>query len=144
MNVVGLYNNVYTALIEDTELLTLLGLSNTSSFLEKAKKLQKRAKPPNLISNVPLIAFYAPPGSVDRGNYEVYVAPIVFNIYTNDDVNKAHQVATRLSQIFHNENLPFCGMDSFESKMVTSYESSVDIENVYCFTVVIEFSITFN
>lgn len=144
MNVVALYNNIYSVLADDVELLNLLGLESTSNFLAKAKKFQKRAKPPNLVDNIPLISFYAPPGGADRNNFEVYRAPFIFNAYTNDDVNKAHLIAERLSKLFHNENLPFCGLDSFESRMITSHESSVDVDNVYCFTMVIEFSITFN
>lgn len=144
MNVVGLYNNIYSVLTSNEEIKELLNIAGEMDFLVLAKKVQKRAKPPNLIDNVPLIAFYAPPGGTDRGNYEVYRAPIVFNVYTNDDVNKAQLVATEISRIFHNENLPFCGLESFQSRLITSHESSVDVENIYCFTVVIEFSITFN
>lgn len=144
MNVVGLYNNIYTALTNEPKLIGLLGVEDSNDYLELAKKIQKRAKPPNLINNVPLVAFFAPPGETDSGNYEVYNAPIIFNIYTNDDVNKAHQIATTLTEMFHNENLPFCGLESFQSRLITSHESSVDVDNIYCFTVVIRFSITFN
>lgn len=144
MNVVGLYNNIYTVLTSNKELMELLEVGDSTDFLELAKKVQKRAKPPNLIENVPLIAFYTPTGGVDRGNSEVYRAPFAFNVYTNDDVNKAQLVATEITKIFHNENLPFCGLESFQSRLITSHESGVDVENIYCFTVVIEFSITFN
>lgn len=144
MNVVGLYNNIYLVISEDERLLELVDIKDRGNLVEKAKKFQKRAKPPNLISNVPLIAFYAPPGGSDPINSEVYLAPFVFNIYTHDDVNKAHLIANRLSEIFHNENLPFCGLESFHSKLITTHESGVDMSNVYCFTVVIEFSITFD
>jgi hypothetical protein len=71
----------------------------------------------------------------------VYVAPFVFDIYTNDDVNTAHLIAEELSNMIDRQLLSFYGVDSLESKFITAHESNVDIENVYCFTVAFEFSI---
>mgnify|MGYP001228260881 CR=1 FL=1 len=141
MQVVNLYNNIYTLITSNDNILYYLGMGDNPSNLEKAKKVQKRAKPQNLVDNVPLVAFYAPPGGLDRGNSIVYVAPFVFDIYTNDDVNTAHLIAEELTNMIDRQLLPFIGVDSFESRFITAHESSVDIENVYCFTVVFEFSI---
>ena len=141
MQVVNLYNNIFTLIVDNESILYYLGVGNEASYIEKARKIQKRAKPQNLVDNVPLIAFYAPPGGLDRGNDTVYVAPFVFDIYTFDDVNTAHKIAEELTRMIDRELLPFCGVDSLESRFVTAHESNVDIENVYCFTVVFEFSI---
>jgi len=141
MQVVNLYNNIYTLITENETILYYLGMGGNPSNLEKAKKVQKRAKPQSLVDNVPLIAFYAPPGGLDKGNDTVYVAPFVFDIYTNDDVNTAHLIAEELSNMIDRQLLSFYGVDSLESKFITAHESNVDIENVYCFTVAFEFSI---
>lgn len=141
MQVVSLYNNIYTLIADNESILYYLGVSNKSDYVEIAKKIQKRAKPQNLVDNIPIIAFYAPPGGLDRGNDAVYVAPFVFDIYTFDDVNTAHLIAEELTKMIDRELLPFCGVDSLESRFITAHESNVDIENVYCFTVVFEFSI---
>lgn len=141
MQVVNLYNNIYALITENKNILYYLGMRDNSNDLEKAKKVQKRAKPQNLVDNIPLIAFYAPPGWLDKGNDNVYVAPFVFDIYTNDDVNTAHLIAEELTNMIDRQLLSFIGVDSFESRFITAHESSVDIENVYCFTVAFEFSI---
>lgn len=141
MQVVNLYNNIYTLITKNKNILYYLGMGNEPNKLEKAKKVQKRAKPQNLVDNIPLLAFYAPPGGLDRGNDSVYVAPFVFDIYTNDDVDKAHLIAEELTNMIDRQLLSFKGVDSFESRFITAHESSVDVENVYCFTIVFEFSI---
>lgn len=141
MQVVNLYNNIYTLIVSNNNILYYLGMGSDSNDLEKAKKIQKRAKPQTLVDNVPLIAFYAPPGSLDRNNDTVYVAPFVFNIFTFDDVDCAHRIAEELASMFDKKLLPFCGMENLESRFITAHESSVDEENIYCFTVVFEFSI---
>ena len=141
MQVVNLYNNIFTLIVDNESILYYLGVGNEASDIEKARKIQKRAKPQSLVDNVPLIAFYAPPGGLDRGNDTVYVAPFVFDIYTFDDVDTAHKIAEELTRMIDRELLPFWEVDSLESRFVTAHESNVDIENVYCFTVVFEFSI---
>jgi hypothetical protein len=141
MQVVNLYNNIYALITNNKNILYYLGMGDNPNNLEKAKKVQKRAKPQNLVDNIPLLAFYAPPGGLDRGNDSVYVAPFVFDIYTNDDVNTAHLIAEELTKVIDRKLLPFNGVDSFESRFITAHESSVDVENVYCFTIVFEFSI---
>lgn len=141
MKIIKLYDNIYNLIATNETILYYLGMGSNPSNLEKAKKIQRRAKPQNLIDNVPLIAFYAPPGGLDRDNDAVYVAPFVFNIFTSDDVDSAHLIAEELTSLIDKELLPFCGIDSLESRLITAHESSVDAENIYCFTVVFEFSI---
>ena len=139
--VVSLYNNIFTLISHNEKILYYLGMGSNATDLEKADKIQKRAKPQNLIDKVPLITFYTPEGGMDKSNDNVYVAPFVFDIYTNDDVNTAHLIADELTIMFNKQLLPFYGVDSFESVFVTAHESSVDIDNVYCFTTVFEFSV---
>jgi len=141
MKVITLYDNIYKLIANNKNILYYLGMGSDPSNLEKAKKIQRRAKPQNLIDNVPLIAFYAPPGGLDKGNDEVYVAPFVFNIFTFDDVDTAHRIAEELTKAIDKKLLPFCGVDTLESRLITAHESSVKEENIYCFTVVFEFSI---
>lgn len=141
MKIIKLYDNIYNLIATNETILYYLGMGSNPSNLEKAKKIQRRAKPQNLIDNVPLIAFYAPPGGLDRENDTVYVAPFVFNIFTFDDVDSAHLIAKELTRLIDKKLLPFRGIDSLESRLITAHESSVDEENIYCFTVVFEFSI---
>ena len=141
MKIIKLYDNIYNLIATNETILYYLGMGSNPSNLEKAKKIQRRAKPQNLIDNVPLIAFYAPPGGLDRENDTVYVAPFVFNIFTFDDVDSAHLIAKELTRLIDKKLLPFYGIDSLESRLITAHESSVDEENIYCFTVVFEFSI---
>jgi len=143
MDVVDLYNNIYRVLANDEAVLNYLGVGVSASALTKAKHLQKRAKPQNIVDNLPLIAFYAPPGGGrERGNELVYNAPFVFDIYTNDDVNLAHQIAKRIIDLFEGKLMPFMGMENFESKFVTGYESDSGMQNAYCFTVVMQMSVS--
>lgn len=143
MVVVNLYDNIYKMLVNSKDVLNYLGLEENATLLEKAKKVQKRARPQNLVNNIPLIAFYAPPGGkVDRGNYKVYNTPIVFDIYTPDDVDLAQKISSCLVDLFNGQLHPFCGVESYETEFLTAHESSVDISNVYCFTTVIQFSVT--
>lgn len=62
MKVIKLYDNIYNLIAAHDTILYYLGMGSNPSNLEKAKKIQRRAKPQNLIDNVPLISFYAPPG----------------------------------------------------------------------------------
>lgn len=129
-------------LSNDPTVLFYLGIGSNSDNLTKAKHIQKRSKPQNLIENLPLITFYAPPGSRERYNSAVYQAPIVFDIYTSDDVNTAHLLTQRIQDLFEGEIPPMEGIESFEAFFVTGHESSTDLTNTYCFTIVIDFSIT--
>lgn len=146
MLVVNLYNNIFRMLSNDEIVLSYLQIGEDVDDLlvEKAKKIQKRSKPQEVTDNIPLIAFYAPPGRLDTENYLVYNAPFVFDIYTYDDVDTAHKLAGRLSELFDRKLLSFSGVENFSSRFLTAYESSVDLENVYCFTAVFEFSAVLN
>ncbi|SNS22101.1 hypothetical protein SAMN05446037_100686 [Anaerovirgula multivorans] len=147
MIVTNLYNNVYRMLSNSEAVLNYLQID--SSLLEeellllKARKIQKRSKPQNLTEYIPLITFYTPPGGrIDTDNYLVYSTPVVFDVYTTDNVDLAHNISSSLVELFNNKFPIMCGLESYETKFLTAYESSVDQNNVYCFTTVIEFSVT--
>lgn len=144
MSVVSLYDAIYTYVSEDEYILNYLDIDCTCPeeevLLEKAKHIQKRAKPQNLAENLPLISFYTPGGSRDDDNYLVYSAYFVFDIYTPDDVELAMRIAQRIADIFDGELPPFNNIVTFETYFESGHESSVDLENVYCFSVVLLFS----
>lgn len=142
MSVVSLYNGIYKVLANDDTVLNYLGIGASASYLEKAKHIQKRAKPQNVAESLPIIAFYSLPGKREGQNLLVYTTNFVFDIYTNDDVNLAHQIADRIAALFDGEIHPMMGIESYESLVVTMHESDSDLPNTYCFTVVIEFSMS--
>lgn len=140
--VVELYNGIYRWLAQDEVILNYLGLAPTSSATEKARHIQKRVQPQLLAENLPLIAFYAPPGRREGKNHLVYTTDFIFDIYTQDDVELAQKIGQRLIDCFDAKIVPFQRIENFESCWETAHESTVDLENTYCFTVVIKFSIS--
>lgn len=142
MAVVNLYNGIYKVLANDSNVLNYLGIGSTATPLQKAQRIQKRSKPTKLVENLPLIAFYAPPGRRDVNNYQVYNTQFVFDIYTSDNVDLAQRLGDRILQLFDGVINPMMGVENFESLMVTQHESECDLANTYCWTVVIQFSIT--
>lgn len=146
MGVVNLYNGIFRVLANDEEVLNYLGIDNSMTEsqkdLWKSHSIQKRSKPKDLKKNIPLIAFYAPPGGRDSQNDAVYTTPFIFDTYTEGDVDKAHKIAQRIIDIFDGDILSMMGVESFESLFLTGHESDTDIPDGYCFTVVIRFSVT--
>jgi hypothetical protein len=146
MIVAKLYNGIYKILANDTALLTYLGIYTTVDSatykLAKAKHIQKRSKPTDIATNMPLVTFYTPPGRVEAGNNLVYCTPVIFDIYTKDNVELAQDITTRINNLLVEQINPLMGVESFTTKFVTSYESGVDLLNTYCFTLVIEMSVS--
>lgn len=142
MAVVSLYNGIYKVLSNDETVLNYLGIGPSASSLDKAKRIQKRHKPQDLATNMPLIAFYATPGSRVGENYLVYETNFIFDIYTKDDVSNAQKLGGRVLELFEGVIHPMMGVESFESMVVSMHESAVDLANCYCFTVVINFSVS--
>lgn len=141
MAAVNVYNAVYRLLAVDAEVLGLLGLTPASSNIDKAKKLVKRKKPPNLTNVLPIITFYTLPGSRDGENKEVYVAPFMFDIYTNDDVDKAQRIADRIIQMFDGRLPEVKETATLEAMFVTEHESETNQVNTYCYSVGIDFAV---
>lgn len=142
MAVVNLYNGIYRVLANDQIVLDYLGIGENASNLDKAKRVQKRSKPQNLAKSMPLITFYAPPGRREGENLLVYNTNFYFDIYTNDDVDLAQRIGDRITELFEGVIHPMMGVENFESLLVTMHESESDLPDSYCFTVVINFSIS--
>ncbi|MEM0173400.1 MAG: hypothetical protein QXI16_02720 [Sulfolobaceae archaeon] len=140
-----LYNGIYRTLANDEQILSYLNIDITlpedELLLVKAKKIQKRRKPQELIQdNLPLISFYSVGGGTLKRNSEVYMASFVFDIYTYNDVELAQQIANRIFEIF-NRNIPLIpSITTFETDFEEAFESIVNgVSDIYCFTIVLDF-----
>jgi len=141
MLVTQLYDEIYRVLSLDIVLMDLMGLTKADK-VKKAKHIQKRRQPQDLISNLPLITFYSPGGSMDKKNDLVFNAVFAFDTYTTDDVELAQDISTRICDIFAKQLMPFKGIENFESLFIDQSESITDLANTYCFTTVMLFSIS--
>lgn len=141
MVVVDLYNGIYEALANNETVLNYLGLDVDSSYVEKAKRIQKRFKPPRIVKNLPLISFYTAPGRREAKNLNVYTADFSFDVYTADDVNLAHLISQEIVRVFEDKYISFENITGFRAFFMTAFESDVDLDNTYCFTTVIRFSV---
>lgn len=144
MAIVNLYNGIYKTLSNDETILYYLGLKKDSSALDKAKKIQKRSKPTDIVDNLPLIAFYTLPGRREVKNLSVYQTSFVFDVYTADDVDLSHRITQRLIELFEGQLVPFENNTTFESMFLTAGEGETDLDNTYCFSTVFGFSIEIN
>lgn len=149
MDISKLYNAIYKSLTDDTEIQSLLGIKTEGTekqiLLSKARKVQKRVKPPHVANAMPMISFYLDPKSGrDRNNLDVYNAGILFDVYTKNDVDKALKIASRLIAMYDGEIIPANDITTLESMLLTSYESLVDVADAYCFTLVFSFSVEIN
>lgn len=142
MAIVDLYNGIYKVLAFDEAVLNYLGIGESADPLTKAKRIQKRAKPQDIPENLPVIAFYTAPGKREGRNSEVYVTNFIFDIYTNDDVPTAQDIGQRIIDLFEGEIPGFRNVETFAGLWVSAYEGETDLANTYCFTVVIQFSIS--
>lgn len=137
MPVVDLYTGIYRVLANDAEILELLKLPSNATALQKAKKIQKRAKPQDIEKNLPMIAFYTPGGGRDPGNDYVFGSTFIFDIYTKDDVELAQLIAERIYKLFDGENNPFENIETFDARYEDEHESATDLSNTYCYTIII-------
>lgn len=145
MEVTKLYAGIFKSLSSDAVLLDLLGFTSTGDadedLLNKIKKIQKRRKPQDLADNLPMISFYTHSGEYDIQNSDVYYAAFVFDIYTNDEVERAHQIHDRLCELFDGELPSFEGLATLETSHLEAFESVSTLPNTYSFTAVIEFGV---
>lgn len=139
LTIINLYNGIYKLLSNDPDLLNYLGLTEDATYSQKGPKFQKQSKPQQPAGNVPLIAFYTPGGSVDYVNLDVFCPIFIFDIYTRDNVNLAHQIAERLCVLLTG-CLNFTGVGGSSAIIVDAHESNSNLDNIYCFTVEASFS----
>jgi hypothetical protein len=149
VSVLNLYNGIYQILATDSVFLGFLGVntvvagSNTTEkiALAKAKHIQKRSMPQNIADNIPIVAFYTTGGGRESENNAVFNSTFIFDVYTADDVEKAHAMSNRILELFNEQLSPFMGVENFASTFIDGHESVVNLANIYCFTTSINMSI---
>jgi len=147
--VTKLYEGVFKLMSNDSILLSLMGVDELQPeedlLLEKVLKFQKRRKPQiSTLDFLPIISYYTPGGTYDTDNDHVYYAGMVFDIYTNDDVNRAHLINDRLCEIFDGEIPVMDSLATLEILHEEGYESNTELSDTYCFTVIFTFGIALN
>lgn len=131
VNISDIYACIHQTLRNDPEIQSMLGLTPSSTLEEMATKIQKRKKPQNLVQdNLPMISFYKNPG-VRGHNYLEYRFIVDFDIYTQDDVELATNIADRIAELFDEKFLPLSKGSVFRGQYVTSAEDDTDLENTY-------------
>lgn len=139
LTILNLYNGIYKLLSKDATILGHLGLGENPTANQIGPKIQKQSKPQQLTNNIPLIAFYTPGGGIDSVNLGVFCPMFYFDIYTNDDVKLAHQIAERLCTLLSG-CVDFSGVAGTTPLIVDAHESDSRLDNVYCFTIEVTFS----
>ena len=135
------YDNIYKILATNEDILSYFNIDPSAYDEDEgekllndiAKRIHKRSKPPVVIGQLPIIAFYTPGGRRDSKNYNVYNTVITFDIYTNDDVDQAQEIAELLDCIF-NDTLVELGVESMKGETKSEYESNSGLDNVYTYT----------
>lgn len=142
--VIELYNNIYRSLAKDSDFLSLMGIPPTADNLVKAKRIQKRSRPQNIADKgaMPLVAFYSPGGRVDPENDCVYGSVFFFDIYTKDDVDLAHKIASCIITKFKDQIAEFDDLETYSADFLEGFERSTDLQNTYCFSVTIVFYVS--
>ena len=131
LHISDVYASIHKTLREDDVIKELMGFSDETTLEETALRIQKRMKPVDLVAdNYPLISFYKLPGNRGRNHLE-YVTVFDFDIYTNDDVELAIELADRISDLFDGTYLKLRKGSSFKGEYVTSAEDTTDLSNTY-------------
>lgn len=136
------YAYIHSTLRDDPEIQSMLGLKSTATSEDFSTKIQKRKMPQGLVQeNLPIISFYKNPGT--RGeNYLEYRFIVDFDIYTQDDVELAIEIADRIAQLFDNKFLSGLKAGSvFKGEYVTSAEDETNPTNGYKYFTQLGFSI---
>jgi hypothetical protein len=154
LSVINLYNGIYTLLTSDSDLLEKLSIPIIEEIVEgetvltpptnaqKGRKIQKRSKPQELANNLPMIAFYTPGGNIDPINQEVFRPVFYFDIYTQNNVNLAHELAERVFMLLDDKVNEFSSVENGEAEVIDAHESDAGLPDTYCFTLEVLFSIT--
>lgn len=140
LNISDVYASIHKKLREDEVIRQLMGFDEKTKPVEMAMRIQKRMKPNEVVDkNLPLITFYKLPGQ--RGiNHLEYVTVFDFDIFTNDDVELAIDIADRINYLFDDKFLPLSKGSSFKGQYVTSAEDTSDLENTYKYFTQVEFT----
>lgn len=127
------YATIHKWLREDPEIRRLMGFDDTTTMVEMAKRIQKRRIVSTDVdpSLFPLISFYKLPGFREPKNHLSYVTIFDFDVYTQNDVETAIEIADRISELMDNEFLPLEKGSSLRSSYVTSAEDTTQLKDVY-------------
>lgn len=127
-----LYAYIHKILREDEKILELLGLSNPTPE-DTAIRIQKRRKPQQVVDkNLPMISFYTNPG-VRANNHLEYLTAFDFDVYTQDDVETAMEIADRVGELFDDQYVGIKTGSQFKGEFLTASEVETDLENTYKF-----------
>lgn len=142
------YATIHRQLSTDTVIRELMGfeegLDKQDDLLQSATKIVKRKIPNDLLKEqtFPLIAFYKLPGGREFDNYLSYLTPFDFDIYTNNDVETAINIADRINELFDDKYLPLAKGSSLRNKYTTSAEDNTELKDVYKFYTQILFNLS--
>lgn len=141
LRISDVYASIHRTLREDEVIRQLMGFDDTTTDVDKALRIQKRMHPVEVVEdNLPLITFYKMPGQREFGNHLAYVTTFDFDIFTNDDVELAIDIADRINYLFDDKYLNLAKGSSFKSQYVTSAEDRTDLENTYKYFTQVEFT----
>jgi hypothetical protein len=141
MQITQLYDEIYRAITNDDGIMELMGLLGESA-LNKAKRVQKRRQPMNLADSDTILTFYTLGGRRQGSNDYVFNIPYIFDVYTKDDIELAQDISGKLLLLFDSKISNFKGLSTFETKFENQFESIVDLDNRYCFTTILVFSLS--
>ncbi|MCP8973166.1 hypothetical protein NMK43_08670 [Bacillus licheniformis] len=142
LNISDVYACIHKTLREDEVIRQLMGFSENTTAIDMALRIQKRKKPIELVDgNLPMITFYKLPGQREFSNHLAYVTSFDFDIYTDDDVELAIDIADRINYLFDNKYLSYLPKgSSFKGQFVTAAEDESDLQNTYKFFTQVEFT----
>ena len=121
LHISDVYASIHKTLREDEVIRGLMGFDDTTDPVTMAMRIQKRRRPAELVNdNLPLITFYKMPGEREFGNHLAYVTSFDFDVYTNDDVEVAIDIADRINNLFDDKYLRLSKGSSFKGQYLTS------------------------
>ena len=153
--IVDLYDGLFQLLSSDQTVLNYLQVSDLlliETFapditederlkLAKAMKIQRQQMPKQLIESLPIMTFYSIPGGRDSRNISVYNGRIMFDIYTQNNVDLALGVTKRLFELLDKQLLNLENTASLQGIWLDGYESPTNDADTYCFTNLFDLSI---
>lgn len=142
------YATIHSVIATDPEIRRLMGfqdgLSEEDELVQRASKVLKRQLSTELLEEqtLPLITFYKLPGGREFDNYLSYLTPFDFDIYTNNDVELAIDIADRINELFDDKYLPLAKGSSLRNTYVTSGEDKTELKDVYKYYTQIIFNLS--
>lgn len=148
LRVSDVYATIHKVLSTDPVIRELMGfqegLEESEELIQRATKIVKRRVSPELLDgdNLPVISFYKLPGGREYDNHLSYITPFDFDIYTNNDVETAVDIADRINELFDDKYLPLAKGSSLRNRYVTSGEDKIDLQDVYKYYTQITFNLS--